>query len=269
VGERVLDGILGELGVEEGFKHEMHGLRVVDMLTNYGAGLNLTYEVRDGIVTHCGESFDQQAVPDRGRELYHLEHISDRTCFPATLEGCLVRMVDRVAYLGRDLEDGIAAGVIKKSDVPRDVARELGTDNGKIIGLFVNDLIANSLERDAIVFSKRMFELMNSLKEFNYEHIYRNPDVMRKARKVEHILRELFFESMRILEESDRGRNAKYVAEVLKDAPSMSVLFDFIKNTNYNEETPLWRVVTDYVAGMTDLFAERTYAQLFLPKPVI
>jgi dGTPase len=269
VGERVLDAIVQGLGVHDGFKHEMHGLRVVDMLTNYGAGLNLTYEVRDGIVTHCGESFEQEVVPDRGRDLLKLEEITDRTCHPATLEGCLVRMVDRIAYLGRDLEDGLKAGLVRKSDVPTEIARELGIDNGKIVGRLVNDTIANSLDIDTIRLSDDVFELMNKLKEFNYAHIYRHEEVERKARKAEHILKELFAECMMIVKRSERGRDTAFIADVLKDAPGMAVLFDFIKNSNFTEETPTWRIVTDYVAGMTDLFAQRTYLQLFLPTPVI
>ncbi|MBD3314166.1 MAG: HD domain-containing protein [Chitinivibrionales bacterium] len=269
VGERVLDGILEKMGVKNGFKHEMHGLRVVDKLTNYGDGLNLTYEVRDGIITHCGESFEQEVIPDRGRDLRELEEIIDRAYHPATLEGCLVRMVDRIAYLGRDLEDGLKAGLVRKSDVPAVIARELGIDNGKIVGRLVNDTIANSLDTDTIRLSDEVFELMNKLKEFNYARIYRHEEVERKARKAEHILKELFAECMTILERSERGRNTTYINDVLKDAPSISVLFDFIKNSNFTEETPAWRIITDYIAGMTDVFAQRTYLQLFLPTPVI
>ncbi|MFP4417739.1 MAG: HD domain-containing protein [Chitinivibrionales bacterium] len=268
-GEQVLDEILQEMGVVSGFKHEMHGLRVVDKLTNYGSGLNLTFEVRDGIITHCGEKFERSVIPDRTRDVREIEAIEDRTFHSATLEGCVVRMVDRIAYLGRDLEDGIQAGLVKRSDVPAPIAHSLGTDNGKIIGRLVNDAIANSLDVDAIQLSEEMFELMMMLKEFNYERIYRHPLVSRMAEKTSRILRELFSSSMEILQKSDWGRNKKYVDTIVLDAPTLSILFDFIKNTNYNEQTPPWRIVTDYVAGMTDVFAMRSYSQLFLPSPVV
>jgi dGTPase len=244
-------------------------LRVVDKLTNYGRGLNLTYEVRDGIVTHCGEKFERKVVPDRGRDLRRLEEINDRTCHPATLEGCLVRMVDRIAYLGRDLEDGIKAGLVKKIDVPKVIARELGVENGKIIGRLVNDAIANSIDKDAIELSAEVFEIMQELKDFNYRCIYRHPQVETKARKAAHMLESLFAETQGILEKSDRGRDVAFVASVVSDAPAVAVLFDFIKNTNYTDETPLWRIVTDYLAGMSDVFAQRSYLQLFLPTPVV
>ncbi len=268
-GERVLDSLLRDKGVAEGFKHEIHGLRVVDKLTNYGAGLNLTYEVRDGIITHCGESFDRELKPDRTRDLSDLEAISDRGCFPSTLEGCLVRMVDRIAYLGRDLEDGIKAGLIRKTDIPADVAKELGTENGAIIGRFVNDIIANSIDTDAIVMSKDVLGLMGSLKDFNYSRIYNHPEVESKAKKSGHIIRLLFAELLSILERSERGRNLGVVHSVVKEAPCMDVFFHFIKNTNYDERTPTYRIAADYIAGMTDHFAERTYVQLFVPTPVI
>jgi dGTPase len=268
-GERELDKLLRAHGVPKGFKHEIHGLRVVDKLTNYGAGLNLTYEVRDGIITHCGERFDRVVTPDRGRDLSKLEDIDELDVMPSTLEGCLVRMVDRVAYLGRDLEDGIKAGLVRKSDLPAVVARGLGDENGAIIGRFVNDIIANSIEEDAIVMSKEVLELMERLKDFNYERIYDHPEVAGKAKKSGHILGLLFEELMAILKRSDRGRDASAVHAVVRESPSMEVFFHFIKNTNYVDDTPAWRIAADYIAGMTDHFAERTYVQLFVPTPMI
>ncbi len=269
IGERKLDELLKQEGIPDGFKHEIHGLRVVDKLTNYGTGLNLTYEVRDGIINHYGEEFEQCIVPDRKKDLHYLDMITDRTYHPSTLEGCLVRLVDRIAFLGRDLEDGIKAGLIKKRSVPVDIAKGLGVDNGKIIGRFVNDAITNSINKDAIQLSDEIFMLMKQLKSFNFNFIYQHPDVERKAKKGEHVLELLFIESMKILRTSERGKNRKYVCDIVKDAPCMSILFDFIKNSNYNEETPDSRIIADYIAGMTDAFAQRSYLQLFLPSPVV
>jgi dGTPase len=268
-GERTLDELLVRQGIEAGFKHEVHGLRVVDKLTNLGAGLNLTYEVRDGIVTHCGESFERIVTPDRKRDLRAIEAIEDRNCFPSTLEGCLVRLVDRIAYLGRDLEDAIKAGIVRKTDVPQSIVKNLGIENGRIIGCFVNDTIANSMDKDAIAMSEEVFEYMRQLKDFNYAYIYQNHDVERKSRKAGMIIERLYEELEKVLTDSDRGRNAGYVQNLVREAPLLEVFFHFIKNTNFTDETPRWRIVVDYLAGMTDLFAERTFGQLFLPTPVI
>lgn len=269
VGERKLDTMLKKKGVSEGFQHELHGLRVVDKLTNHGSGLNLTYEVRDGILSHCGEKFDQRISPNRGKDLYTIEKITNRTSYPSTLEGCLVRMVDRIAFLGRDMEDGIKAGLIKKKDIPKSIAKNLGTENGKIIGCFVNDTIANSINKDSIELSDEIFELMTLLKDFNYSYIYLHPEVERKASKAEFMLEQLFRGLLQIYNKSEKGADKAYIAAIMKDSPSISVLFDFIKNSNYTEDTPDTRIITDYIAGMTDLFAQRSYLQLFLPSPVI
>lgn len=268
-GEHVLDDILHKQGVAGGFMHEVHGLRVVDKLTNLGAGLNLTYEVRDGIITHCGEQFERMVKPDRKRNILDLETIEDRNYYPSTLEGCLVRLVDRIAYLGRDLEDGLKAGLVKKTDVPAEIVKNLGLENGKIIGTFVNDTITNSMEVDAIGMSEEIFSYMKLLKEFNYEHIYRNDEVMRKSGKASRIISLLYHELEEIFGKSDRGRNNNYIQNITREAPLMLVFFHFIRNTNYSDATPQWRIIIDYLAGMTDLFAERTFGQLFMPSPVI
>ncbi len=268
-GERVLDKILSQKSIKEGFKHEIHGLRVVDKLTNYGAGLNLTYEVRDGIITHCGEAFERIITPDRKRDVEKIGSINDRCFYPSTLEGCLVRMVDRIAYLGRDMEDAIKAGLIRKTDIPSDIARTLGTENGKIIGIFVNDTIANSHNRDSIEMSEEVFHYMYQLKLFNYQHIYQHPEVERKSHKAAHLIELLFSELEFILDKSERGKNSSYTLALIKEAPVMEVFFNFIKNTNYNDQTPSYLMVTDFIAGMTDIFAERTFMQLFSPDRVI
>jgi dGTPase len=268
-GERVLDRVLHTAGVEYGFKHEVHGLRVVDKLTNYGSGLNLTYEVRDGIISHCGERFERCVAPDRTRNLYDLEHINDRAIYPSTLEGCLVRLVDRIAYLGRDMEDAIKAGIIKKADIPQEIVKNLGTENGKIIGVFVNDTISSSLGKDAIEMSEEVFGYMNMLKEFNYKYIYMHPEVERKSHKTANIIELLYNELEKIFRNSERGRNTSFVQVLTKEAPLTEIFFHFIKNTNYTDDTPSWRIITDYVAGMTDSFAERTFMQLFIPDPVV
>jgi len=268
-GERKLDIILTDLGIPGGFKHEIHGLRVVDRLTNYGDGLNLTYEVRDGIITHCGETFERVVQPNRNRNLHDLESITERNCYPSTLEGCLVRMIDRVAYLGRDLEDGMKAGLIEKADIPQPVANDLGTDNGKIIGRFVNDVITNSIGQDRIAMSSETFELMKLLKSFNYKRIYLHPATERRGAKSGKILEQLFFELSSIIEQSERGTAVQFCTGLVREAPLLQVLFHFMKNSNYTDDTPVWRIVTDYIAGMTDTFAQRTYASLFLPTPVV
>jgi dGTPase len=125
------------------------------------------------------------------------------------------------------------------------------------------------MDKDQIEMSEEVFGSMDLLKTFNYERIYRNSEVESKSRKAGSIIELLYHEFEKILTASERGKNTAYIQNLVRDAPLMEVFFHFIKNTNYSDETPVWRIVTDYLAGMTDLFAERTFGQLFLPSPVI
>jgi dGTP triphosphohydrolase len=125
------------------------------------------------------------------------------------------------------------------------------------------------LDKDAIVMSKGVLDLMGELKDFNYRHIYNHPEVEGKARKSGHILGLLYSEFIDILKKSERGKNTGVVEALVREAPGLEVFFHFIKNTNYNDDTPAWRIAADYIAGMTDHFAEKTYIQLFVPTPVI
>ncbi len=265
-GERALNDALKRYDKKRSFMHEIHGLRVVDYLTNYGNGLNLTYEVRDGIISHCGEKFEQSIVPDRARDLTRLNAVSDRCNFPSTLEGCLVRMADKVAYLGRDLEDAIEANVVKREDLPADIREGLGDSNGKIIGRLVHDIVVNSMGQDAISLSEETFMLMRQLKEFNYQHIYNAQDY---AERVTHIINSLFDEHIDILIKTRGGKERAEREKVVRLAPSLLIFFDFCKNISYSIETEDYTIVTDYIAGMTDNFALRVFNELFMPKAIV
>ncbi|SCY91317.1 deoxyguanosinetriphosphate triphosphohydrolase family protein [Desulfoluna spongiiphila] len=159
------------------FMHELNGLRVVDKLANEGRGLNLTYAVRDGVICHNGESFEQEIFPDTDER--DLNSIVDRSHNPLTYEGCIVRFADKVAYLGRDIEDAVIAGFIKDSDVPKKLRSELGHSNGQIINRLVKDVIQTSCESGSIKFSDERHELILSLKNFNYNVIYNHKEIIR------------------------------------------------------------------------------------------
>ncbi len=139
------------------FSHEVYGLRVVDSIAKRDRerpGLNLTWEVRDGIVSHCGEDFATcKLIPASKKK--PLERIRTRkeAGNPATLEGCIVRLIDKIAYAGKDVEDALEAGVIREQQLPAKFKRRLGTTNGKIIGTFIEDMIRNSYGKDYIAVS--------------------------------------------------------------------------------------------------------------------
>ena len=147
-GEKALNDKCKEIG---GFVHEIHGLRVADILGSRGKGLNLTYGVRDGIVCHCGESPDKEIKPRS--EMLDLQQITNREYKPISWEGCVTRMADRIAYLGRDLEDSLDGGFVDRNEVPDLIRKSLGESNGEIIDKLVIDVIKTSPPKRMISFS--------------------------------------------------------------------------------------------------------------------
>ncbi|MBL8028522.1 MAG: phosphohydrolase, partial [Fibrobacteres bacterium] len=192
--------------------------------------------------------------------------VADRSGYPATLEGCLVRMADKVAYLGRDLEDAIEAKIISREDLPSDIKEGLGDSNGKIIGRLVNDIVVNSLNSDSIKLSKEIFDLMKKLKEFNYKNIYNTQNY---SDRVSHILTSLFNEFIDIHIRTRGGKEKSEREKLLKLAPSLSIFFDFCKNITYSMDTEDYTIVTDYIAGMTDNFALKSFSDLFMPRAMV
>lgn len=223
-GEAVLDKI--HTG---GFKHYEQSLRVVDFLEKQGKGLNLTEEVRDGILKHS-----------KGKGIIIPERQADRAL---TLEGQVVRVSDIIAYLNHDLDDALRAGVLRKNDIPAKVLKTLGETHSKRIDTMVKDLIYRSLETDLeeLRMSDEVSRTVGVLRDFLYEHVYEGERTKQEFKKAEKILLDLY----------------KYYLEhpedVFKDIPSERKL-----NKN--------RMVCDFIAGMTDRFALMTYERLFLPE---
>ena len=169
IGEHILSDLMVKKGFEP-FEHEINGLRVVDFLSH----LNLTYAVRDGIVSHCGEHFIRTISPDF--KVKDLSSITKKAGIrPATWEGCVVRFSDQIAYLGRDFEDASRLGIVSRAEVPVICTKVLGATNGEIINTLVEDIISNSEKEGCIAFSEDVYEAVKVMKDFNYKHIYLSP----------------------------------------------------------------------------------------------
>ncbi len=260
VGESIFSGILSERG---GFRHEIYSLRVVDSLINYGKGLNLTYAVRDGIINHCGEKFEQNIEPDFSNK--DLKTITTREFYPSTWEGCVVRMSDKIAYLGRDLEDAWQLKFVKKQDVPEVVFEVLGRSNGEIIDTLVNDLINQSLKKGVIGFSDKVYQAVLVLRKFNYQKIYGNPLLSNYHGYFERIIRTLISYLEKLYD--------TYALDYQAYKQEMNVLAvrfgDYLRKMKTFYETvdgSYDNLVIDYVAGMTDDYAIESISEIMIPK---
>jgi dGTPase len=212
LGEEALTPFLGRP-----FRHSEQSLRVVDHLENEGRGLNLTWEVRDGILHH------PWSMPE-----------------PATLEAQVVRFADRIAYLNHDVDDAIRAGVLQVEELPVGPVRVLGRTHAERIDTLVTDLVAASEDAPEIGLSPSVFEAMDELRRFLFSHVYLRPSARAEQEKAIELLGELFRHFLRHPEE---------IPDEYHSAPG-----------------DLPTRVADYVAGMTDRYALRTYERLSLPR---
>jgi dGTPase len=211
IGENVLDACMRERW-GTGFRHNEHSLRVVERLERDGQGLNLTEQVRDGILNHTG--------PRK----------------PATLEGRIVRLVDRIAYINHDIDDSVRAGVLDPAELPHAEIAVLGPTGSKRIDTLVQDLVERSSQAGDIAQSEEVGGAMLRLRKFMFQRVYLAPDAQRELPRVERMLRALF---------------AHYA-----ENPPLSQVPD---------ATDEQRVV-DYLAGMTDRFAVKAFSALSVPQ---
>jgi len=225
-GERVLNQI-----VPGGFYHNEQSLRVVDVLEKNGRGLNLTLEVREGILKHS-----------KGRTNPILPEPEQRA---GTLEAQVVRLADIVAYLNHDLDDAIRAEILRSRDIPLEVRDHLGSTHSRRIHTLVDDIIYSSLGNGLreVAMSAEMLERVDQLRAFLFERVYEVPQVLEEFVRVSKILEDLYVSFLKndTLFEQEIGP--------LSDSPARE------------------RQVCDYIAGMTDRYALDLYKRLFLPRP--
>lgn len=237
-------GHAGEATLDElhpgGFKHYIHSLRVVDYLENNGRGLNLTFEVKNGIVKHS-KGRDDSILPEDSSDL------------AATLEGQIVRIADIIAYVNHDMDDAFRAGIIKEQDLPSMIVDVVGERHSKRIGSMVRDIIVESLRVDdgGLHMSDMMFEAINDLRAFLYENVYRFYMVHNEFEKAQKIIRELYHYFL------ENGL-VRLVGVSWGHSDDQK---------GWESEEVAHRRVCDFIAGMTDRYALDIYEHLFLPRP--
>ncbi len=260
------------------FSHEVYGLRVVDSIAKRDRerpGLNLTWEVRDGIVSHCGEDFTTcRLEPASGEK--NLEQIQTRQDAgkPATLEGCIVRLIDKVAYAGKDVEDALEVKLINGNQVPVEIREKLGTTNGRLIGTFIEDMVRNSHGKDYVAVSSELGDLLHKLISFNNDHIYRSPQAEGYRAQAEKAITYLFDDLLMELRKTNRYVSDPYPPAGEDGAVPVvyRILQQFVTEDMQNVYVPTDSdelVILDFVAGMTDSFAIRSVSDVFIPRTMV
>lgn len=204
-----------------GFKHNEQSLRVVDFLEHSykRIGLNLTYEVRDGIINHTSKGN------------------------PQTLEGQIVSLADRIAYINHDIDDAVRANIIREEELPKDCIELLGKTHGERINTMIHDIIENSLDKDKISMSQEIGYSSNKLRDFMFERVYLNKTVKGEEDKAKYIIEQIYYYYMNNFDKLPMEHKSLYSDDKLKED-----------------------IICDYVAGMTDRFAINLFKEIFIPK---
>ena len=263
-GERILSKLCDQHGLTS-FQHNIQSVQFLDRFERGGAGWNLTLQVLDGILCHDGEVHARQLRPQRAKDFaIHAREIAakaenpDLALVPMTLEGCVVRLADTIAYIGRDIEDAIELGLVHRDEIPKACTAVLGVSNGTIVYTLVTDLLVNSmhvrdtakddLTHDYIGFSEEVGLALKTLKDFNYQRIYTNPAFKPDFVKIHRCYEQLFAHYLERLHRAEREGGAR----------------DFLRSMS-----PVYRamhspaaMVRDYLAGMTDAFFLRQAAEI-------
>ena len=213
-GERILNELC-----DEGYRHNEQSVRIVEKLEKDGKGLNLTWEVRDGILNH------------------------QTSMMPHTLEGKIVRLSDKIAYINHDIDDAIRAKVMSEEDIPLEIRKVLGMTTKERLNTLIHNIIMNSMGKNDTVMSEEIGGAMQDLRKFMFQKVYTNPAAKGEEAKAERLLCELY---------------AHYMGHI-------EILPEQYQRM-HSEGEKKERVVCDYISGMTDQYAVAKYREFFLPK---
>ena len=256
-GERALNKLSMENN-EGIFAHNVQSVRILNRLENNGKGKNISVQVLDAIMCHNGELLESIYKPNLNKtkedflreykEVYTDLKVSKKLR-PMTLEGCVVRISDVIGYAGKDVEDAIRLGIIKKEDVPESITKVLGKTNKEMVNTLVLDIINNSIDKPYIKLSEEVFKALNELMKFNYEHIYNVINAQKEVKTYSLMYEELFYYYKNALDNND----------ITND-----IFVQFLNgmDINYLKETSNVRKVIDYMSGMTDDYFINRYNEI-------
>ena len=256
-GERILN----EISLKHGqgfFAHNVQSVRTLMEIENKGLGNNITLQVLDAILCHNGEMVQNVYYPQaKTKELFLKEYNESyknkdilKKIKPMTLEGCVVRISDIVAYIGKDIEDAIRLGVIERESIPENIISTLGETNSQIVNTIVNDIIKNSLNKNYIKLSKKVFKALHELIEFNYKNIYKKANTAEELDDYKIKFNKLF---------------DFYLEQIVQKKTTEDIYTVFLNDMDdsYVANNTPQRIVIDYLAGMTDNFFNYQYQKYF------
>lgn len=251
LGERILNDISLKNGCGY-FNHNIESVRLLMFVECHGMGSNMTLQVLDAIMCHNGEFLLGEYKPkQKTKEEFLSEYEGSykdesiiKTLVPMTLEGCVVRISDMIAYLGRDIEDAIRLGYVNIEDIPEDIKNTLGCTNREIINTIITDIINNSVGNNYIKLSPNIYKCIKELKSFNYKNIYEKVFSEEELIIIKENFNKLFISCLNNLKNknTDSAIYSHYYLEMCDE---------------YRNNNSLERIVIDYIAGMTDDFFNR------------
>ena len=272
-GERILSEI-SQKEIGENFWHERNGMEYVDKIellqdmNQNWQNLNLTYAVRDGIISHCGE-IDENSLRPREEYINLYDYEYPNQYAPYTWEGCVVKIADKISYLGRDIEDAITLGILdeKLEELYKILKQKEVINNTVIINHLIGDLCENSSPEKGLCFSEGTFKMLKEIKEFNYKYIYKAERLKPSARYFNIIINEIYFTIKNNYGKKDKSVNPEVIESFEKwlsnywnlkrnDKNKNDVIFD-MKN-----ERDFCKAIIYYISGMTDNFAIETYNKI-------
>ena len=255
-GESVLSKISQSVG-EGFFNHNVESVRQLMYIEHQGDGKNLTLQVLDAIMCHNGELPLGMYQPKKKTKEEFLKEYEETyknkeavsKLIPMTLEGCVVRISDIIAYLGKDIDDACMLGIISKESIPEDIKNTLGIRNREIVNTIVLDIIQNSLGKPYLKLSENIYRAIVDLKKFNYTHIYDKSLSEEQKEEVREMFKTVFDTNLENLK---------------KERKTAKIYTDFLnyKNENYQKNTSQERKVIDYIAGMTDDYFINRYKEI-------
>jgi len=257
-GEKALSESCDAAGIGH-FHHNIESLHIVDNISRKGNGLNLTFQVRDGIISHDGEVHNTQLIPMTDKTEKDIQAYIDSkkegkqvSWMPATLEACVVRITDTIAYIGQDIEDAIRYNILAREELPKEQVEYLGNKNSQIIETLVKSVIINSYDQDFIAFDTETSEHLLELKRFNYRRIYTDENVKKSN--------ALIYRTMRIMFE-------KYLNDIKENNLDSKVFKHFLnhKTDHYLSRFSPAEQVRDFIATMTDRYYNEEVRAYMLP----